>query len=75
MGCSTHVVPSWSKVAMRSSGGTNFGLALSVVVFTKSRIACFAGPSFHEGKGSAATVAAGWPADGAASGCWCNRQE
>src|SRR5580704_12626650 len=46
---------------MRSSGATNFGLFLSVVVLTKSRIACFAGPSFHEGKGSAAAVAAGWP--------------
>src|SRR6185312_7371114 len=33
---------------MRSSGGTNFGLARSVVVLTKSRIACFAGPSFHD---------------------------
>jgi len=33
---------------MRSSGGTNFGLARSVVARTKSRIACFAGPSFHE---------------------------
>src|SRR5271165_3706433 len=51
---------------MRSSGGTNFGLPLSVVVFTNSRIACFAGPSFHEGSGSAAVVAAGWPAGDAA---------
>ena len=33
---------------MRSSGGTNFGLARSVVALTKSRIACFAGPSFHD---------------------------
>ena len=60
MGCSTQVVPSWSKVAMRSSGGTNFGLFLSVVVLTKSRIACFAGPSFQDGSGSAKAVAAGW---------------
>src|SRR5271170_8164287 len=52
MGCSTQSVPSWSKVAMRSSGGTNFGLAGSVVTRTKSRIACFAGPSFHEANGS-----------------------
>src|SRR5664279_3287558 len=51
---------------MRSSGGTNFGLALSVVVLTKSRMACFAGPSFHEGNGSAAAVAAGWLVVGAA---------
>src|SRR5271169_271850 len=65
MGCSTHVVPSWSKVAMRSSGATNFGLLGSVVVLTKSSIACFAGPSFQEGNGSAAAVvAAGWPAVG-----------
>ena len=52
IGCSTHSVPSWSKVAMRSSGGTNLELALSVVAFTKSTIACFAAPSFHEGSGS-----------------------
>src|SRR5271165_6936549 len=37
---------------MRSSGGTNFGLAWSVVTRTKSTMACFAGPSFHEGSGS-----------------------
>src|ERR1017187_6090708 len=66
MGCSTQVVPSWSKVAMRSSGATNFGLALSIVVLTKSRMACFAGPSFQEGKGSTAAVAAGWLVVGAA---------
>src|SRR5271154_342983 len=34
---------------MRSSGGTNFGFARSVVSRTKLRIACFAGPSFHDG--------------------------
>ena len=34
---------------MRSSGGTNFGLARSVVARTKSTIACLAGPSFHDG--------------------------
>ncbi len=42
---------------MRSSGGTNLGLALSVVAFTKSMIACFAGPSFHEGKTLASVCA------------------
>ena len=42
IGCSTHSVPSWSKVAMRSAGGTNCGLALSVVAFTKPTIACLA---------------------------------
>src|SRR5712672_316190 len=41
---------------MRSSGGTNLGLAWSVVALTKSRIACLAGPSFHDG--SAALTAA-----------------
>src|SRR4051812_43536799 len=59
MGCSTHVVPYWSKVAMRSSGATNCGLLFSVVFLTKSRIAFFAGPSFHEGSGSVAAVAVG----------------
>ena len=39
---------------MRSSGGTKSGLALSVVAFTKSTIACFAGPSFHEARVSVA---------------------
>ena len=39
---------------MRSSGGTKSGLDLSVVAFTKSTIACFAGPSFHEGRVSVA---------------------
>src|SRR5277367_6440569 len=34
---------------MRSSGGTNVGLARSVVSRMKSRIVCFAGPSFHDG--------------------------
>src|ERR1700742_5386281 len=33
---------------MRSSGGTNFELPCSVVARTKSSIACFAGPSFHD---------------------------
>src|SRR6266446_6672827 len=37
---------------MRASGGTNFGLDWSVVACTNSRIAFFAGPSFHEGSGS-----------------------
>src|SRR5215469_3619846 len=52
MGCSTHSVPSWSKVAMRSSGGTNLVLDFSVVLCTKLTIACLVGPSFHEGSGS-----------------------
>src|SRR5262249_54473639 len=57
IGCSTHSVPSWSKVAMRSSGGTKFGFARSVVDRTKSRIACFAGPSFHEASSFAGACA------------------
>ena len=52
IGCSTHSVPSWSKVAIRASGATNFGLALSVVTCTNSTIAFFAGPSFQDGSGS-----------------------
>ncbi len=52
IGCSTHSVPSWSKVAIRSAGGTNFGLPCVVVVCTNSTIAFLAGPSFHEGSGS-----------------------
>jgi hypothetical protein len=42
---------------MRSSGGTNFGLERSVVARTKSTIACFAGPSFHEASVFAASCA------------------
>src|SRR5271163_3704354 len=51
-GCSVQRVPSWSNVAMRSFGSTNLGLDFSVVSLTKARIACFAGPLFHEGSGS-----------------------
>src|SRR4029450_8780703 len=35
---------------MRSSGATKFGLPFSVVTRTKSTMACFAGPSFHDGR-------------------------
>jgi hypothetical protein len=48
---------------MRSSGGTNFELLLSVVVLTKSMIACFTDPSFHEGSGSAVAPETPEPAD------------
>src|SRR5262245_15756166 len=58
MGCSTQSVPSWSKVAIRSSGGTNLGLPCSVVTRTKSRIACFAGPSFHDARDALDAVCA-----------------
>src|SRR5258708_37552926 len=37
---------------MRSSGGPNFELAWSVVTRKKSTMTCFAGPSFHKGRGS-----------------------
>src|SRR5277367_5842083 len=55
-GCSVQSVPSWSKVAMRSAGGTNFELDLSVVARTNSRMAFFAAPSFHEGSGFSAVI-------------------
>jgi hypothetical protein len=51
-GCSVQSVPSWSKVAMRSAGPTYMGLDLSVVSLTKARTISFAGPPFHDGKGS-----------------------
>src|SRR5277367_5117879 len=55
-GCSVQSVPSWSNVAIRSAGGTNFGLDLSVVARTNSRMAFFAAPSFHEGNGFSAAI-------------------
>jgi hypothetical protein len=48
---------------MRSSEGTNFGLARSVVSHTKSRIACLADPSFHDGNGPLEAVWADAKAD------------
>ena len=54
IGCSTHSVPSWSKVATRWAGGTNCGLALSVVLRTNCTMASLAAPSFHDGNGSVA---------------------
>ena len=59
MGCETQVVPSWSKVAMRASGGTNCGLVLSVVVLTSAMMACLAGPSAQEGSGSVCRLRGG----------------
>ena len=43
IGCSTHSVPSWSKVATRCAAGTNCGLALSVVLRTNCTMASLAG--------------------------------
>jgi hypothetical protein len=42
---------------MRSGGGTNFMLALSVAVCTNSMIADFAGPSFQDGSASVPAAA------------------
>ncbi len=42
-----------SKVAILLSTGTNDGLEGMVTADTKERITLFAGPSFHDGKGSA----------------------
>ncbi len=44
---------------MRSSGGTKLLLDGSVVARMKSRIACFAGPSFQEASGIADWASAG----------------
>src|ERR1700733_5920 len=52
IGCSVQSVPSWSNVATRSWGSMYLELDFSVVSFTNVRIASFAGPLFHDGKGS-----------------------
>src|SRR6185436_3090051 len=52
MGCSTHKVPSWSKVAMRASGGTKVRPDPSTAACTKPMIVSFATPLFHDGSGS-----------------------
>src|SRR6266481_6924900 len=49
MGCSTHNVPSLSKVAMRCGTGTKSGEPSRVTAATKFRIDCFAAPSVHDG--------------------------
>src|SRR5882724_12404680 len=56
---------------MRASGGTNFGLALSVVARTNSTMTCLAGLSFQEGSGSVCAWAA--IAGGRAAPCWAAR--
>src|SRR3972149_7103004 len=48
-GCDTQSVPSWSKVAIRSSGSTYLGPDLWVTSLTNDKIACFVEPSFQEG--------------------------
>src|SRR5262245_22076199 len=57
IGFSGHNVPSLSNTAIRSDAGTNLGLAWAVVSFTKVTMACFAGPSFHDGSGSMSAYA------------------
>ena len=53
IGCSDHNVPSLSKVAMRSGGGTKSGEPCLVTLSTKATMACFALPSFQDGRASA----------------------
>src|SRR4051812_31807798 len=53
---------------MRSSGGTYCALARSVVVFTKSRIARFAGPSFQVASGSVCAFAVVAPSNAGKAG-------
>jgi hypothetical protein len=52
IGCSDQSVPSLSKVAIRSPGSSQPGPPSVVAAVTKSTIACFAAPSFHDGSGS-----------------------
>ena len=52
IGCSAQSVPSLSKTAMRSAGGTKSGELFFVTFETNSTIVVFAGPSFHDGSGS-----------------------
>ena len=53
IGCSAQSVPSLSNVAMRSAGGTKSGEPSFVTFATKSTMAFFGLPSFHDGSGSA----------------------
>src|SRR5271157_5809724 len=52
IGCSTQSVPSLSKTAMRSAGGTKSGEPFFVTFATNSMIVAFAGPSSHDESGS-----------------------
>ncbi len=47
-GCSAQSVPSLSKVAIHSAGGTKSGPPSFVTFATNSTLAFFAAPSFHE---------------------------
>ena len=52
IGCSAQSVPSLSKMAMRSAGGTKSGEPSLSLVSTKATMAFFGAPSFHDGSGS-----------------------
>ena len=56
-GCSHQSVPSLSKVAIRSGTGTKDGEPSLVTFSTKLKMLCLAGPSFQDGRGSAAKAA------------------
>ena len=56
IGCSAQSVPSLSKTAMRSAGGTKSGPPCLVVRSTKSTSAFLDALSFHDGSGSPAGV-------------------
>src|SRR5690606_7674382 len=53
IGCSAQSVPSLSKTAMRSAGGTK-SVPSVVTLATKAVMAFFGAVSFHDGSGSAA---------------------
>ena len=52
IGCSAHSVPSLSKVAMRSAGGTKSGEPCFVTRSTKPTMAFLGAVSFHDASGS-----------------------
>ena len=58
MGASLHRVPSLSNTAIRSGMGTKSALPSVAVRFTKSRMACLAGPSFQLASGSVVAATA-----------------
>src|SRR5262249_34940231 len=67
IGCSAQSVPSLSKTAIRSAGGTNVEVPARVVSATNLTIACFGGSSFHDGSGAVSSAAAGAPSPTAAT--------
>src|SRR5579872_194936 len=56
-GCSHQSVPSLSNVAIRAAGGTNSVPPCFVTRSTKSRMADFAAPLFHDGSDCPPTIA------------------